>query len=86
MPRDELCVDVALDELRVGGEVHQEVDVGRQSRDIELRQTGSKFEKRRVSVGSPDNQLGDHGVVVYTHFVALTDTSLNPKRNLQLDR
>merc|ERR1719397_429545 len=49
--------------------------------NVELCKTGSQLEQGRETVGSPNNQLCNHGVVVDRHLVTLPHTSLNSHIN-----
>merc|ERR1719397_271347 len=45
--------------------------------NVEFCKTSSQLEQGRETVGSPNNQLCNHGVVVDRHLVTLPHTSLN---------
>ena len=67
----------SLDEFRVAREVHEKVDVGAEAVDVVLGEAGAQLEQRRVPVLAPHDELGDHGVVVDRHFVALPNSGLD---------
>ena len=67
----------SLDEFWVAGEVHEKVDVGAEAVDVVLGEAGAQLEQRRVPVLAPHDELGDHGVVVDGHLVALPNSGLD---------
>ena len=78
MSGNELSVNIASHELRVRGEIHQEVDIGGETLDVVLRQTRPQLPESRVPVLTPDHELGDHRIIVNTDLVTLSHTSLYP--------
>eukprot|EP00042_Codosiga_hollandica_P056848 m.828564 g.828564 ORF g.828564 m.828564 type:complete len:303 (-) comp59439_c0_seq1:167-1075(-) len=74
---NELGGDKPILELGVSGQVAEEVDVGVQPTNVVLGEGSVQLRKRRSTIRSPDYQLGDHGVVVHGHGIALLDASFN---------
>lgn len=68
---DEARVHVALDELGVRGQLHEEVDVRVQADDVVLGEARAQLPQGARPVRAPHDELRDHRVVVHGHLVPL---------------
>ncbi len=56
----------------------QEGDVGSRPQRLALREAGAELLQRRGAVTAPDDQLGDHRVVVHRDRVATAHAGIDP--------
>ncbi len=75
---DKACIQIRLSEGFTGGEVIQKIDIGGQAGDPILGQRHRQALQGLGPVFSPDNEFGDHGVIVDADFVTLAHAGINP--------
>ncbi len=77
MPVDEAGIDGAGSEGVVAHNGPQERRVGRYSGDAGLGERPVQVTQRAFASGVPGDQLGDHGIVMDAHRIALPDAGIN---------
>jgi hypothetical protein len=74
---DEAGLDVAADEFWVGCKAFQKVNVGVETDNFEFTKCFAKDTEGSGAVFALDDEFGDHGVVVDTDLVTLTDAGFD---------
>src|SRR4029077_9369517 len=77
---DQPGIKLRIDEGRKGDETGQEIDVVRDADHSVLSQRSPHAGQRLLAIGAPDDQLGDHRIVVGCDLVALLDPGINANR------
>ena len=63
-PVDQAGVEIGVGESRAGNQPRQEIDIGGNADDAVIGQRLLHARQRGVAVDIPDDQLGDHRIVV----------------------
>eukprot|EP00123_Amoebidium_parasiticum_P012634 comp21488_c1_seq1/m.29767 comp21488_c1_seq1/g.29767 ORF comp21488_c1_seq1/g.29767 comp21488_c1_seq1/m.29767 type:complete len:443 (+) comp21488_c1_seq1:791-2119(+) len=74
---DEVGGDGIFGECGMDGKIFKNLKVGLDSTDLIAGEGVAEFAQSRLAVIPPHDKLGDHGIIVHTHAVALPDTSVD---------
>jgi len=77
---DQPGIELRIDEGRKSHEAGQEIDVVRDADHSVLSQRSPHAGQRLLAIGSPDDQLGNHRIIVGGDLVALLDPGINANR------
>src|SRR6476620_6202673 len=64
MPLDEARIEIGRFECGMSDEPGKKSDVGLQPADLRLAERRSEAPDRRIAISTPDDQLGDHRIVI----------------------
>ena len=79
MALDKSGVDRPRDEVRLGGEPRQKLEIAAQSEDRRLGKGGRAPSDRACPILAPGDDLGDHGVVIGRDRIALPHPGIDPR-------
>ena len=78
MTLDEAGVEIARGKGRMGGDAAEEFDVGDDAGQVDVGQRALEAAQGLAAIALPDHQLGDHGIVVGRHQIALDNAGVDP--------